>query len=265
MEPLFPSPDTLPLALLHEDADLLAVYKPEGLSSIPERDITVPCLQRLLEARRGERLWVVHRLDKEVSGVLLFARNAAAHRALSLAFERREVEKFYTLLVHGSLVQREGEINLPIAQFGSGRMGVDERRGKPSLTRYTSLERPGGFTLVEAKPLTGRRHQLRVHFYSLGHPIVGDLRYGDRAKQATFPRLMLHARRLIVPHPTGSHLDLEVPTPSLFARLLEQRMSPLSQITWFLAYLCYDPRSCVLRACLVPTRFFPSSWPLLSS
>jgi 23S rRNA-/tRNA-specific pseudouridylate synthase len=96
-------------------------------------------------------------------------------------------------------------------------MGVDERRGKPSLTRYQVIRSVGGFTLVEARPLTGRRHQLRVHFYSLGHPIVGDLRYGDRAKQATFPRLMLHASRLIVPHPAGGRLTVEAPPPPFFS------------------------------------------------
>jgi RluA family pseudouridine synthase len=219
--PATPTPD-----LLHEDDDLIAVHKPEGLASIPERDLAIPSAQRLLEALRGERLWVVHRLDKEVSGALLFARNAAAHRSLSLSFERREVEKVYTLLVHGDLPPGEGVIDRPIAQFGSGRMGIDERRGKSSLTRYRALRGAGGYTLVEARPLTGRRHQLRVHFYSLGHPVVGDLRYGDRAKQSTFPRLMLHASRLSVPHPSGARLSVEAPLPPTFAEFLAQLNPP---------------------------------------
>jgi tRNA pseudouridine32 synthase/23S rRNA pseudouridine746 synthase len=211
---------SLPDGLLHEDEALLALDKPEGLASIPERDLAVPCVQRLLEARRGERLWVVHRLDKEVSGVLLFARNAEAHRALSIAFERRLVEKSYTLVAHGRIEAPGGVIDRPLAQFGSGRMGVDMRRGKPSQTHYTVERRSGKFSLVEARPITGRRHQLRVHFYALGHPIVGDPRYGDLAIQAAFPRLMLHARRLAVPHPSGERLTLEAPPPPSFAALL---------------------------------------------
>jgi len=202
-----------PGPLLHEDPHLLVVHKPEGLSAIPERDLSVPSVQRLLEAQRGERLWVVHRLDKEVSGVLLFARDPATHRALSIAFEQRRVEKSYTLAVHGVPARSEGVLDRPIAQFGSGRMGVDPRRGKPSRTSFRVLQRARAFALVEARPHTGRRHQLRVHFYSDGHPIVGDPRYGDLTLQATFPRLMLHARTLTIPLPDGATLTIEAPLP----------------------------------------------------
>lgn len=211
---------TLALPLVHEDAALLAVAKPEGLATIAERDLGVPCLHRLLEAQRSERLWIVHRLDKEVSGLVLFARHADAHRALSVAFERRDVKKSYRVAVHGQLAADEGTIDRPIVQFGSGRMGVDDRRGKPSRTTYRALRRAPRFTLADAHPLTGRRHQIRVHFYSLGHPLVGDPRYGDLAQQAKFPRLMLHAHRLDVPHPAGGRLQLEAPPPPSFDEAL---------------------------------------------
>ncbi|MCU0658203.1 MAG: RluA family pseudouridine synthase [Polyangiaceae bacterium] len=221
------NPAPSPGELLHEDPSLLVVAKPEGISAIPERDLQIPSVQRLLEAQRGERLWVVHRLDKEVSGALLFARTPDAHRALSLAFERREVEKSYTIATHGRIAADEGALDRPILQFGSGRMGIDDRRGKPSLTRFRVLQRSGKYTLLDASPHTGRRHQLRVHFYAEGHPIVGDLRYGERGLQATFPRLMLHARRLRVPHPGGGHLAIEAPLPAGFlASLAALGLSP---------------------------------------
>lgn len=201
----------VPIRVLVEDPAILAIDKPVGVAAIPERDLTAPSVQRLLEAARGERLWVVHRLDKEVSGVLVFARTAEAHRALSIAFEKREVDKTYLALVHGVLAADSGTIAQPIHQFGSGRMGVDGR-GKPSKTHYVVRARGATTTLVEARPVTGRRHQIRVHFYHLGHPIVGDPRYGERSPDAVgggggdkgLGRLMLHALRLVVPRPPGS-------------------------------------------------------------
>lgn len=188
--------DAPPIDLLFEDADVIAVLKPDGIAAIPERDLAVPSVQRLLEDTRGEKLFVVHRLDKEVSGLLLFARNAAAHRALSLAFERREVRKRYLGLVWGALaVGTSGEVALPIHEFGSGRMGVDPR-GKAALTRWKALAAGAigqAVTLLELEPHTGRRHQLRVHAYAMGHALVGDSRYGDLALQKAQPRLALHA------------------------------------------------------------------------
>lgn len=210
-------------ALLHEDPDVIAVDKPVGLASIPERDLSEPSAQRLLEAARGERLFVVHRLDKEVSGLLLFARHAAAHRALSLAFERREVAKHYLAAAHGWLPATSGEaglIDAPIHQFGSGRMGVDPR-GKPSQTRWRRLSpaSPDAPILLDLEPLTGRRHQLRVHAYHIGHPLLGDPRYGDHARQAAYPRLALHAWRGRFPLP-GRALELVAPPPPALVAML---------------------------------------------
>jgi tRNA pseudouridine32 synthase/23S rRNA pseudouridine746 synthase len=161
--------------VLFENDDLLAVNKPEGLAAIPEGDKGRDCLLSLLESAGTGRLYIVHRLDKEVSGVILFARNAAAHKHLNEQFRQRTVRKTYVALVHGVIAEARGIIDQPLRQFGSGRMGVDRQRGKPCLTEFQAA-----YTLVQAYPLTGRRHQLRVHFYSLGHPIVGDLRSGDK-------------------------------------------------------------------------------------
>jgi RluA family pseudouridine synthase len=207
------------IPVVHEEAGLLAVDKPEGISTIPERDPAVPSVQKLLEEARGERLFVVHRLDREVSGVVLFARDAEVHRALSIAFETRAVEKTYLAVAHGRIEHDRGTIDRPIAQFGSGRMGVHEGRGKTSRTDFVVTARHASATEVEVHPVTGRRHQIRVHFHVIGHALVGDPRYGDLAQQAAWPRLMLHAFRVRAPL-FGRHVEVEVPPPESYRAVL---------------------------------------------
>ena len=206
-----------PPSILFEDGELLAVNKPEGLSAIPERDLAVACAQRLLEAARGEKLFAVHRLDKEVSGLLLFAKNADAHRRLSIAFERREVDKRYLALAWGVPEARSGEMAAPIREFGSGRMGVDAR-GKPSLTRWRLLGegalRGQPVALLELSPHTGRRHQLRVHAYAMGHPLVGDPSYGPKELQVLEPRLAQHALAIALSLSGNDHALMAPPPPS---------------------------------------------------
>lgn len=201
--------------VIFDERGILAIEKPEGISSIPERDPSVPSVLRLLEQARKEKLFVVHRLDKEVSGLLLFARDAATHRTLSMAFEQRRVQKTYLALAHG-LIERDTVIDKPIAEFGSGRMAVDERRGKPSRTEVHVVERLARHTLIEAHPMTGRRHQLRVHLYSIGHALCGDPRYGDLTEQSKWPRLMLHALRVQLP----DSVAIECPPPPSFQDVL---------------------------------------------
>ena len=203
--------------ILFEDSDFLAANKPEGLASIPESDRDKESLLAQLELERGAKLYIVHRLDKEVSGVILFAKTPAMHRYLNDQFSARQVHKTYLALVHGVIEPDEGVIDLPLREFGSGRMGVDSQRGKPSVTAYQVIRRCDPYTLLSLHPLTGRRHQLRVHLYSTGHPIVGDLRYGDRTVQAGYPRLMLHAQTISLPLPSDGHVDVECPPPASFA------------------------------------------------
>jgi RluA family pseudouridine synthase len=208
--------------ILFENDDLLAVNKPEGLASIPEGTEGRDCLLALLESAGTGRLYIVHRLDKEVSGVILFARNAATHKHLNEQFRQRTVSKTYVALVHGVIAANSGTIDQPIREFGSGRMGVDRQRGKPCLTEFQVSERLAAYTLLQAYPLTGRRHQLRVHFYSLGHPIVGDRRYGDKAAQLVFPRLMLHAQEIAFPLPTGEKVTVQAPIPESFWKVVDR-------------------------------------------
>jgi RluA family pseudouridine synthase len=206
--------------ILFEDGDLLAVEKAEGLASIPESDRDKESLLAQLENQRGARLYVVHRLDKEVSGVILFAKTPDMHRYLNAQFSERQVHKTYLALVHGVIDHDEGVVDLPLREFGSGRMGVDRRRGKPSVTIYQVIQRCGPYTLLSLHPVTGRRHQLRVHLFSMGHPIVGDSRYGDRAVQAGYPRLMLHAQAISLSLPSGGRVDVECPPPAFFTRFV---------------------------------------------
>lgn len=167
-----------------------------------------------LNRRLGRRVWVVHRIDREASGLVLFALDAPTHRRLSGLFEGRAVEKTYAALVLGD-VAADGVVDGPLREFGSGRMGV-HARGKASVTHYRVLRRDGGATLLEVRPVTGRRHQIRVHLYSIGHPVLGDAVYGDARPVGGAARLMLHAWRLALEHPAGGVLRLEAPVPGEF-------------------------------------------------
>jgi tRNA pseudouridine32 synthase/23S rRNA pseudouridine746 synthase len=207
--------------VLYEDEDILAVNKPERMVAVPERRRLEQSLIEMLSAQRAERLYIVHRIDRETSGVIVFARNAEAHRQLNRQFETRSVEKVYLAMVHGIVNEDRGEIDKPLRQFGSGRVGIDDQRGKASVTEFCVLERLKAFTLLDVRPHTGRRHQIRVHLYSLGYPIVGDPLYGEQAVQRSYPRLMLHARRLSLHLPSGTRLTIEAPVPESFSRVVQ--------------------------------------------
>ena len=206
--------------LLDRD-DILAVNKPEGTPTIPGGGWTGPTALSEAEATAGGKLYVVHRLDKGTSGVVVFARDPETHRFLNERFSRREVRKTYLALVHGLVAAPKGEILHPLREFGSGRVGADPR-GKESLTRYEVSQHIGDYTLVVAYPHTGRRHQVRAHFYSIGHPIVGDSRYGSGRPAASFPRLMLHALAIVLETSPGTELPIEAPVPVSFRRVLER-------------------------------------------
>ncbi len=207
--------------ILFDRGGVLAVCKPEGLAAIPERAKDRDSLLSSLQASISEKLYVVHRLDKDVSGVMLFARTAAAHKCLNDQFANRRIAKTYVALVHGVLRDEKGTIDKAIREFGSGRMGVDPKRGRASTTSYEVLRRMGEYTFVSVRSATGRRHQIRVHFYSVGHPVVGDRRYGEKALQERFPRLMLHAAAIAFELPTGESVEVEAAVPDTFAAVLE--------------------------------------------
>lgn len=216
--------------ILHADAHILVVDKPAGLPVLPdgwEKD--APYLLKILEADHS-KLWVVHRLDKITSGVILFARNAEAHRALNTQFEIREAEKVYHTLVEGNPPWKEKTARHPL-RIDVGhkhRTIVDDRAGKPSETGFRVLKQfPPRMSydlaaaLVEAKPATGRTHQVRVHASALGHPLLGDLLYGAEESEV-IKRPALHARSLTITHPgTNERLTFSAEYPADFATALK--------------------------------------------
>ncbi|MDP2036020.1 MAG: RluA family pseudouridine synthase [Ignavibacteria bacterium] len=208
------------LEILYEDNDIIAVNKPEGLASIHDSAGEKEDLQTLLSERCKLKVFVVHRLDKEVSGVIIYAKNAATHKLLNKQFAERTVKKSYVALVHGKMMKDEGSINKPIREFGSGRMGIDEAKGKPSKTVYKVIKKYPSYTLIELNPTTGRRHQLRVHLYYIGNSMVGDVRYGEKAVQEKYPRLMLHAKELVVTI-NDSEKTFSADIPQSFSKYLQ--------------------------------------------
>ncbi len=237
------TPESLPLAIVYEDRDLLMVNKPPGLVVHPapgHRQGTL--LNALLHhcpelAEIGEvsRPGLVHRLDKDTSGLLVVAKTALAHQALVRQFAARETRKTYLALVWGRLPEAEGRIEQEIGRHPSQRqkMSVHARRGKAAVTLWRVRREFPGLTLVELSPRTGRTHQLRVHLASLGHPVLGDATYGGGVSRlAAQPRLiglkplvrrqLLHAWRLEVTHPrTGERLTWEAPLPEDFQAVVD--------------------------------------------
>ena len=208
------------IPIIFENDDLIAVDKPENLASIPERNREKISLLKILSDTLQRKFFVVHRLDKQVSGVILFAKNPETHRHLNLQFEQRKVHKTYMALVHGAVEGDAGVIETPLRRFGSGRMGEDRERGKPCRTEFSVEERMPGYTLARVNPLTGRKHQIRAHFFSIGHPVVGDALYGDKSLQKTFPRLMLHALSIRFRSAAGDEIQIESPAAQSFCRML---------------------------------------------
>jgi RluA family pseudouridine synthase len=208
--------------VLLEDEEIVAAEKPAGVPTIAGRgDVGEPLTSRL-ERALGRKLWVVHRLDLDASGLVVLAKTAAAHARLCAAFERRGVRKSYLALVEGA-VTGNGESDAPLREFGSGRVAASPK-GKPSLTRYAPLTEGRGCTLLKVEPVTGRRHQIRVHLYGAGHPILGDRLYGAPRPVGGEPRLMLHALALELPGLPA----LRCPPPPDFAEVLARRGVPFT-------------------------------------
>jgi 23S rRNA pseudouridine955/2504/2580 synthase len=211
-------------AVLYRDADLIAINKPAGLAVQGGTGVDRH-LDGLLDALRfdaDERPRLVHRLDRDTSGVLVLARSARAAAELAAIFRAKTTRKIYWAAVVGLPKPREGKIDLPLAKL-QGRLGervmADEDDGKPAITRYQVVSHAGNkLSWLALMPITGRTHQLRAHCVALGTPILGDGKYGGRASRpegVPEPRkLHLHARSLILPRPDGSTLKLTAPLPS---------------------------------------------------
>lgn len=200
---IYSPPDT-PLDLIHEDHEILVLNKPAGLLSVPGKGAHLAdCLITRLQAAFPEAL-LVHRLDMDTSGVIVFARTPSAQRHLGLQFEKRMMKKTYLARVWGQVAGKEGVIDLPLIVDWPNRplQKVCHETGRAAVTEWKVLRHDGDSTRMRLIPHTGRSHQLRVHMRELGHPILGDPFYATGPAR-DFPRLMLHAETLRLRHPDG--------------------------------------------------------------
>lgn len=227
--------------ILFQNESFIAINKPAGLLTIPDREGKEASLKSLLQ-ERFEQVFTVHRLDRDTSGIVVFALNEAMHKHLSQQFEARETRKIYNGLVLGKPVETEGIINEPIAEHPTkkGQMTV-WRKGKESVTEYKLLENFRYFSWMEFRILTGRTHQIRVHMKHLGHPIVCDPLYGDgkplfisqikrnyklsqtaEEEKPILSRLALHSAQLSFKGMEGETIALEAPLPKDLRASLNQ-------------------------------------------
>lgn len=228
--------------IIYSDDTVFGIDKPSGLPVIPERwHPEWPCAQSILFDRLGEKPMIVHRIDARTSGVVIFARDAESHKNLSEQFSNHEIEKVYYAIVSGEIAADEQMIEMPIDQHPSHdhRMMIS-KNGKPALTGLRVVERFRGFTFVEARPKTGRQHQIRVHLQAIGHPLIVDPIYGsqdafflsaiksrmhfkkDEEVRPLLNRLSLHAASLRLRHPrTGEECVVAVDAPKDFQAVVK--------------------------------------------
>lgn len=227
--------------VIFENEDFIAINKTPGLLSIPDRhDDTQVSLYRMLTIQFG-KIYVVHRLDRDTSGIILFAKNEQSHKYLSSIFEKRTIQKIYTGIVKGSMPAANGMIDEPILEhpFRKGEMTIN-KKGKLSRTEYEMVNDFGLYSLVKFIIHTGRTHQIRVHAQHIGHPLVGDNIYGDgkpiflssfkkkfnlkqdAEEKPLLNRLALHASSLNFKDENGEEFSLEAPLPKDMYALVEQ-------------------------------------------
>ncbi len=230
-EPVTLTPEQIPLQIYFEDEDLAVIEKPAGLVVHPGAGIQSGTIvhallyhfQKLSDFGGEARPGIVHRIDKRTSGLLIVAKNNPAHALLGRAFQDRAVEKRYTALVHGKVARPSGTLQTPISRHPSirTRMAARAGQGRQAYTEYRLIEGFRAFSLLDVGIRTGRTHQIRVHLSAMGHPVVGDDVYGEKAQKAfvrkygSLGRYFLHAKYLRFTHPrTGVELQFQSPLPA---------------------------------------------------
>jgi len=228
-------PESIPLDVYYEDADLIVVNKPRGMVVHPaEGNYTGTLVNALLYHCRDLsgingilRPGIVHRIDKETSGLLMAAKNDLIHEGLAEQLKEHTVTRGYVALAHGLLAHNRGTVDAPIGRDPSDRqrMAVNFRSGKRAVTRYRVLDRKNNFTLLDLRLETGRMHQIRVHMSYIGHPLAGDNRYGPARPQFELAGQFLHAYLLGFIHPgTGEYLEFRAPLPDELQEILVQKV-----------------------------------------
>ena len=235
-EPAEVLPERIPLDILYEDGDLIVVNKPRGMTVHPAPGSWHGTLVNALLAHCTDlsgingilRPGIVHRLDKDTSGVMVVAKNDKAHLGLAEQIRTKEARRVYMAIVHGNIREPSGLIEGAIGRHPTDRkrMAIQREHGKPAATDFTVLERYGAYTLVECILRTGRTHQIRVHMSSIGHPLVGDAKYGAPDRQFAIQGQALHSRVLVLVHPvTGRPMRFEAPLPEDMQGILEELKS----------------------------------------
>ena len=226
-------PQEMPLDIIYEDDDMLVINKEKGIvvhpgSGNPDGTLANAVMAKCKGSLSGIggkiRPGIVHRIDKDTSGLIIVAKNDTAHINLSKQIQDREVKKTYIALVRGVIKENEATINMPIGRSSKDRKKMAVTKdGKEAITHFKVLKRYNGFTLLEVKIETGRTHQIRVHLSEIGYPIVGDEVYSNGKNPFGVKGQMLHAEKLELKHPrTGKDLTFEAPVPKYFANIINQ-------------------------------------------
>ncbi len=230
-------PQELPLDVVYEDEDLIVVNKPRGMVVHPAPGHPDGTLVNALLWHCGDSLsgiggerrpGIVHRIDRDTSGLLIAAKNDFAHQALSAQLSDRSLSRVYEAVVRGRLREESGTVDRPIGRHPTDRkrMAVTEKNSRPAVTHWTVLKRYNGYTQIQCRLETGRTHQIRVHMASIGHPLLGDGVYGAPSPEKGLEGQCLHARELKFIHPrTGEYICLKTELPSYFIQVLS-RLGP---------------------------------------
>jgi len=226
-------PQEMPLDIIYEDDDILVINKDKGIvvhpgNGNPDGTLVNAVMARCKDSLSGIggkiRPGIVHRIDKDTSGLIIIAKNDASHINLSEQIQKREVKKTYIALVRGNIKENEATINMPIGRSSKDRkkMAVT-KTGKEAITHFKVLKRYNGYTLLEVNIETGRTHQIRVHLSEIGYPIIGDEVYSNGKNLFNVKGQMLHAAKLIFKHPrTKKEIEVEAPLPKYFNEVLQK-------------------------------------------
>lgn len=225
-------PENIPLDILYEDKDVIIVNKPQGMVVHPAPGHTSGTLVNALMYHCGDELsgingekrpGIVHRIDKDTSGVLMIAKNDVAHQSLAEQLAEHSITRKYNAIVFNGFQEDEGTVDQPIGRnpLDRKKMAVTQKHSRRAVTHYRVLERMGNFTFIEAQLETGRTHQIRVHLTFIGHPLLGDSVYGPKKQPFHLEGQALHARVLGFVHPsTGQYMEFEAPLPENYEKLL---------------------------------------------